>query len=170
MAKDPARRYQGAKAQAEGRLFEERLNRSFKYYAESGLAIIEKTPEPMRPIKSLGNGKFVAYYEGKAQPDYKGVLAGGRTILLEAKYTTTDRIQHSRVQRGQAEYLERHERLGAACYVVCGFSSGYAYRVPWLIWADMKRRFGRLYVTEADLAVCQIPISRSGILQLLDNI
>ena len=79
-AKDPKRQIQGAVSRAQGRRFEERLDDSFAYYADRGFAIVEKTPEPMRPTKSLGNGKFIAFFEKKAQPDYKGTIKGGRTV------------------------------------------------------------------------------------------
>ena len=44
--KDPRRQLQGAVAKAHGRRFEERLDASFAYYADRGVALIEKTPEP----------------------------------------------------------------------------------------------------------------------------
>ena len=66
--KDPRRQIQGSLAHARGKNFESRLDASFAYYADRGFAIVEKTPEPMRPAKSLGNGKFIAFFEKKAQP------------------------------------------------------------------------------------------------------
>ena len=59
--KDPRHQLQGKQAKAEGRKFEERLDQSFAYYREKGFALIEKTPEPMRVTKNLGNGKFIAF-------------------------------------------------------------------------------------------------------------
>lgn len=79
-AKDPRRQLLGKIAKARGAQFEQRLGESFAYYAQRGYAIIEKTPEPMHPTKSLGNGKFIAYYEKQAQPDYKGTVKGGRAV------------------------------------------------------------------------------------------
>ena len=93
--KDPRRQLLGKIAKARGAQFEQRLGESFAYYAQRGYAIIEKTPEPMHPTKSLGNGKFIAYYEKQAQPDYKGTIKGGRTIMFEAKFTAADRMEQS---------------------------------------------------------------------------
>ena len=53
--KDPKRQLLGKIAKARGKQFEERLDQSFAYYAQKGFAVIEKTPEPMRPTKSLSN-------------------------------------------------------------------------------------------------------------------
>ena len=149
--KDPRRQRLGAIAKAKGKHFEERLDQAFAYYRDRGYAIIEKTPEPMRPTKNLGNGKFIAFFEKKAQPDYKGIIKGGRTVMFEAKFTAKERMEQDRVEREQGEYLDRHECLGARCYVLAGFGSGEVYRVPWSVWKDMKEHFGRKYVTETDL-------------------
>ena len=148
---NPKRRYNGAVNKARGRRFEERLDLAFEYAKAKGYAYIEKTPEPLRPIKSFENGKFIAVYEHKAQPDYKGVLAGGKCVVIEAKFTSTDRIDQTRVTRNQAEQLERYSRLGAACYVITGFASGNVYLIRWETWQNMKDAFGHKYATEDDL-------------------
>lgn len=166
--KDPRRQRQGVISKAKGKHFEERLDEAFAHYRDRGYAIIEKTPEPMRPTKNLGNGKFIAYFEKQAQPDYKGVIKGGRAVMFEAKFTGTDRMEQSRVLQGQAEYLDRHQRLGARCFVVVGFASGEVYRLPWDTWQGMKERFGRKYITEADLQEYRVPTARNGALLLLD--
>lgn len=59
--KNPVNQYRGAVARAQGKRFESYIDASLKYYQQQGLAIVEKTPEPMRPTKDLGNGKFIAF-------------------------------------------------------------------------------------------------------------
>ena len=97
MAKDPKRQLLGKIARQKGQYFEQRLDGSFDYYRDRGYAVIEKTPEPMKVIKPEGSGRFLACYTKKAQVDYKGTLKGGRTILIEAKFTSTDRLTQDRV-------------------------------------------------------------------------
>lgn len=157
----------GAYSRTSGKQFESRLDAAFMAYTIAGIAAVEKTPEPMRPLSSLGNGRFVACFEKKAQPDYKGTLSGGRTIVFEAKYTAADRMAQSRVTDAQAAYMDRYADLGAQCYVVAGFASGGVYRVPWAIWRDMKDQFGRKYVTEADLEQYRVQVTAKGTLQLI---
>lgn len=168
--KDPRRQLLGAISKARGDQFEERLDSAFAYYKAHGFAIIEKTPEPMRPIQNLGNGKFVAFFEKKAQPDYKGTIKGGRTVLYEAKFTQTSKLEQGRITPGQAEYLDQHQTLGARCYVIAGFATGNVYRLPWPIWRDMKAHFGRKYISESDAAMQDFKVfqTRDGILLLLD--
>lgn len=167
--KDPRRQIRGAVSKAQGKRFEERLDASFAYYRERGFALIEKTPEPMRPVKSLGNGRFVAFYEKKAQPDYKGVVLGGRAVVFEAKFTGADSLEQSRVRKWQADYLEQYSKLSTSCFIIAGFSSGAVYRLPWSVWKKMQGFFGRKYITEADtkLAAYKVPVTEDGILLLL---
>lgn len=157
----------GAAARSQGAAFEARITASLEWYAMAGLASIEKTPEPMKVLGSLGKGQFKSCFLKKAQPDYAGTVKGGRSWMFEAKYTASDRLEQSRVLPSQGEYLDRHAALGAKCYVIAGFSTGNVYRVPWEIWRDMKDRFGRKYVREADLEIFRVDQSDSGRLKLL---
>ena len=88
--------------------------------------------------------------------------------MFEAKFTASDRMEQSRVLEGQANYMTRHQRLGARCYVVIGFQSMEVYRIPWEVWSAMKEHFGRKYVTEADVEKYRVPIAWNGALMLLD--
>lgn len=166
--KNPKRQRQGAINKARGKRFEERIENSFAYYGEKGFAVIEKTPEPMRPIKSAGSGKFIAFFEKKAQPDYTGTIKGGRAVRFEAKFTSTDRVEQSRVLEVQASNLDRHQRLGARCYVIVGFLNNEVYRIPWAVWREMKERYGRKYITEKDIQEFRVATARNDTLMLLD--
>lgn len=168
MAKDPKRQLLGKIARQKGQYFEQRLDGSFDYYSGRGYAVIEKTPEPMKVIKPEGNGRFLACYTKKAQVDYKGTLKGGRTILIEAKFTSTDRLTQDRVLDIQAAYMDRHQKLGARCFVVAGFSTGEVYKIPWSDWQNMKTLFGRKYVKETDLQNYRVKTAWNGTLFLLD--
>ena len=167
-AKDPARQYQGAINKAAGRDFEQIIDASLAYYAQSGDAIILKTPEPMRPTKNLGGGKFIAYYEKQAQPDYKGALKGGRAVVFEAKYTTADRIEQSRVTPEQATLLEKYAAIGAECFVLIGFDMRGVFRVPWAVWRDMKDRWCRKYIVPDDLDEYRVKTGKLGQLLILE--
>ena len=117
----------------------------------TGKAEITKTPEPMRPIKPLGQGKFIAHYEKMAQPDYKGTLAGGRAVVFEAKHTDSDRLQRSVISSEQEKQLDRHEKLGAECFVMVSFGFEQYFKIPWGVFRDMKARYGRKYITPQDV-------------------
>ncbi len=160
---------QGKASKAKGQRFEARLDAAFEAYKAQGVASVEKTPEPMKVIRPLGKGRFEAFFVKKAQPDYEGTFRGGRSLMLEAKYTDKDRMDKNRVRPEQSDYLDEREKLGAWCYVLAGFSSGNVYRIPWRVWAEMKERFGRKYITEADVTKYRVQEDAQGRLLLLDK-
>lgn len=53
----------GRRSKAAGEHWENVIEAACRHYHDTGQAEIAKTPEPMKPIKSLGGGKFIAYYE-----------------------------------------------------------------------------------------------------------
>lgn len=50
----------------------------------------------------------------------------------------------------QQDALEKHARRGAVAAVCAGINDKFFF-VPWAVWRDMKARFGRKYVTAADV-------------------
>lgn len=166
-AKDPMRQYQGAVNKQMGRGFEDIIDVALAYYAQRGEAVVLKTPEPMRPTKDLGNGKFIAFYEKQAQPDYKGALKGGQAVVFEAKHTTADRIEQSRVTQEQTALLDKYAAMGAECFILVGFNMRDFFRVPWSVWGEMKARWGRKYATPEDLDDYRVANGRNGQLLIL---
>lgn len=162
--------YRNKANRAEGAAFERQINKACELYRVRGIADVEKTPEPMKPIKSLGQGRFEAVFTGKAQADYKGTLQGGRAIAFEAKYTDTGKMLQSRVTAEQAERLDRIDQYGGLAFVLCAFAEGGVYRIPWSVWRDMKKIFGRKYFTATDAQNNEQCCKVSGACTFLDNL
>lgn len=158
----------GRRSRAKGKSFEEMLDRTFAYYAKTGYAQIDKTPEPMKVLRSIGQGRFLACYTKAAQPDYKGLIKGGRAVMFEAKYTEHDRILQDAVNEDQSAYMLAAECLGARCYILCGFATGNVYRIPFGVWNNMRRIFGHKYVTEAEIQQYQVKKSWNDTLLILN--
>lgn len=156
----------GLRSKVAGEYWERMIEAACNHYRNEGQAEILKTPEPMRPIKPLGQGKFVAYYEKMAQPDYKGTVAGGRAVVFEAKHTDSDRLQRSVVSSEQEKQLDRHEALGADCFVLVSFRFEEYFKIPWAVFRDMKEHFGRKYITPADLKEYEVKYI-GGVLEFL---
>lgn len=141
----------GHQSKANGERFEKLIEAACLYYSQTGEAEIEKTPEPMRPIRRLKNGQFVAVFTKKAQPDYKGTLKTGLSIVFEAKHTETDRIKRAVITDEQEKRLNRHEALGAECYVLVSFGFQHFYKIPWNVFRDMGKRLCRKYMVQKDV-------------------
>lgn len=142
----------GRRSRAAGAEWERLLEASCQHYRLKGLAEIEKTPEPMKPLGSKNaKGQFLACYTKQAQPDYKGTLAGGRAVVFEAKHTDSDRLLQSAVTPDQERRLDRHMTLGADCFVMVSFGFREFFKVPWAVFRDMKRHYGRKYIKPEDV-------------------
>lgn len=139
-----------ARSRHSGAAFEELVNRSCDYYEEQGIAKIEKTPEPMKVLANLGGGMFKAVFTKQAQPDYKGTLIGGYSIVFEAKHTDTGKIKRSAITEEQEKCLDAHERMGAECYVLVSFGLRKFYKFPWKFFRNMKYHFGVKHIREID--------------------
>lgn len=108
----------GARSRAEGAGFESLINSACEYYRTNGIADIEKTPEPMKPLGGADrSGRFLACYTKQAQPDYKGILAGGTAVTFEAKHTNSGKMGLDRVSSTQAACLSRTTLLGGVAFV-----------------------------------------------------
>ena len=149
-AKHLARRYQNTVNNAQGHFFVVSIKAGCAYYSARGRAEIDKTPEPFRVMEKLGGGIFKGRFTAPAQPDFQGTLAGGRSIVFEAKHTTTDRLKRDVLTGEQQDTLAHHHRMGAVAAVCAGIGNNFFF-VPWVIWRDMKKHFGRKYVTAANL-------------------
>ncbi|MCC8136207.1 MAG: Holliday junction resolvase RecU [Ruminococcus sp.] len=156
----------GRRSKAAGEYWEKIIEAACIHYHNTGQAEIAKTPEPMRPIKSLGGGKFIAYYEKMAQPDYKGTLYGGKAIVFEAKHTDGDRLNQSVISSEQEKQLDRHAALGAECFVMVSFRFEEFFKIPWEVFRNMKQHYGRKYITPKDVQEYRVKLA-GGILRIL---
>ena len=150
---DYKNRIKGKVNHANGKLFETLIEASCRWYEDEGRAAIEKTPEPMRPIKRLSGGQFIAVFEKKAQPDFKGTLNGGRTIAFEAKHTDAGRIDQKQVSDEQWKRLCTFQERGALCFVLVSFSFESFCMIPWDIWRDMESIYGRKYLKRSEAEI-----------------
>lgn len=161
----------GARSRAEGAGFENLINDACLYYLNHGEADIEKTPEPMKPLGGADrSGRFLACYTKQAQPDYKGILRGGRAVTFEAKHTDSGKMTQDRVSYAQSLRLASTERFGGVAFVLCSFSGKRFYRVPWAVWFNMKEHFGRKYITPADVEAYRLKFGWPGVLLFLEGV
>lgn len=165
------RQLRGKKSKAAGGYFENMISRACTYYRDKNIAYIEKTPEPMKVLKPMPKqpGRFIACFVKAAQPDYKGTIQGGRAIVFEAKHTEGSKIDRSRLTAEQMRCLEKHSKLGAHAFVIVSFGLRRFFRIPWPVWRDMKKLYGRQYLKLDELSEYEIPV-QGGVIRLLEGI
>lgn len=152
---------------AQGHIFEDCIKAACTIYHDTGRAEIDKTPEPFRVMSKCRDGTFTGRFTALAQPDFQGTLKGGRSIVFEAKYTGTDRMRRAAATDAQMQAMENHARRGAAAGVCVGIKDKYFF-LPWAVWRDMKKYYGRQYVTAGDIEAFRVRFN--GAVLFLDYI
>lgn len=160
MARTNARNHHG------GQTFEDIISDACEYYRHQRIAEIDKTPEPFH-VTSRQGGKWVGFFQKKAQPDFKGVVRGGKAIIFEAKHTTTQQMKRSVITDVQEKKLNMYASMGATCFVLVSFSHQQFYNIPWDVFKNMRQRFGRMYFTAAEAEQYRIDYNGYGILDFL---
>lgn len=164
------RSQRGLQSKRAGEYFENLIAASLNWYKDKGVAFVEKTPEPMRPLRPPNRqGQFLACYTKAGQPDFKGTLTGGKAVVFEAKHTDSDRIEYGRLTQEQLDSLTEHHRLGAAAFIMVSFELQDFYRVPWETWRDMKSIYGHKHMTRAELEPFRVQYI-AGVLKLLEGL
>lgn len=143
-------RFRNRNNNAWGNYFEKGIEAACRKYRDEERANITKVPEPFRVLKKEKTGIFKGRFIAKADPDFQGTLPGGRSIVFEAKYTTTDTIRQSVLTKEQTESLEDHHKLGALAAVCVGIDGDFFF-IPWEIWRDMKTHIGKKSAKAKDL-------------------
>lgn len=151
LKQDPEKQLRGRTNHELGKNFELQIESICKIYEKNKLAKIEKTPEPMRVLKHIDNGHFEAIFTKVAQPDFKGIINGGRAVVFDAKFTESNKIHYQVLSDFQRETLLTYAELGALAFVLVGFSNGAIYRVDINTWNNMKAIFGRKSIMQEEL-------------------
>lgn len=147
------KRTQGRVNRRAGEIFEKWIENTCDWYWEHDIACIEKTPEPMKPLRVYDRkkGQFIACYAKQAQPDFKGVLQTGRCVIFDAKHTNDEEIHQSVISDNQWKMFDRYEHMGALCFVLVSIGMNEFYKVPWNDWKNMKTMFGHKYMNLNEL-------------------
>ena len=148
---NPKRQILGKSNRELGKLFEEEVQIICDVYESENLARIEKTPEPMKILKHVDEGRFEAVFEKSAQPDFKGTIKGGRSVVFDAKYTESDRINYAVLKKHQRDILNKYQELGAMAFILVGFGNGKIYKIDIDDWSNMKAKFGRQFILQSEL-------------------
>lgn len=93
-----------------GSALEELINRSNEQYREKGLALIQKVPTPITPIRIDKESRHItlAYFEQKSTVDYIGVVQG-IPVCFDAKECHADTFPLANIHEHQMKFMEEFE-------------------------------------------------------------
>lgn len=96
-----------------------------------GVEMVERIGTPVKIIRTKGVWSQVVWGE-KVSGDARGVLPGGRSVLIETKTILDRNLQYGDMRPHQPERLSRHAELGGLSLLVWVHSSG-VYVMEWPI-------------------------------------
>ena len=111
-----------------GSTLEELINRTNEKYLENGLALIQKIPTPITPIKIDKEKRHItlAYFEQKSTVDYIGVVQG-IPICFDAKECASDTFALQNIHEHQVEFMENFEKQGGIAFFLISYTNKNLY-------------------------------------------
>ncbi len=106
-----------------GSTLEEMVNRTNEKYADNGLALIQKIPTPITPIKidKENHQITLAYFDQKSTVDYIGVVQG-LPVCFDAKECAADTFSLQNIHEHQVEFMRRFEQQGGIAFFLIYYS------------------------------------------------
>lgn len=100
-----------------GSTLEDLINRTNEKYADAGLALIQKIPTPITPIKMDKESRHItlAYFDQKSTVDYIGAVQG-IPVCFDAKECAVDTFALQNIHEHQVEFMRRFERQGGIAF------------------------------------------------------
>lgn len=100
-----------------GSTLEDMINRTNEKYAQNGLALIQKIPTPITPIKMDKEHHQItlAYFDQKSTVDYIGAVQG-LPVCFDAKECAADTFALQNIHPHQVEFMQLFEKQGGIAF------------------------------------------------------
>jgi len=111
-----------------GSTLEELINMTNELYRSKGLAIVQKVPTPITPVRIDNETRTIslAYFEQKSTVDYIGA-AQGVPICFDAKETTRKSLPMQNIHQHQIDFMGDFEKQGGVAFLLVHFSQANEY-------------------------------------------
>lgn len=106
-----------------GSTLEELINQTNELYREKKLALVQKIPTPITPVKvdkEKGNISL-AYFEKDSTVDYIGVVQG-IPVCFDAKECATDTFNMRNIHEHQIEFMRDFEKQNGISFLIIMFT------------------------------------------------
>lgn len=103
---------------------EELINRTNESYREKGLALIQKVPTPITPIKIDKENRHItlAYFDQKSTVDYIGAVQG-IPVCFDAKECHTDTFPLANIHEHQVRFMEDFEKQEGLSFLIIHYTA-----------------------------------------------
>ena len=102
---------------------EDLINRTNEKYRDCGLALIQKIPTPITPIKIDKDNRHItlAYFDMKSTVDYIGAVQG-IPVCFDAKECATDTFSLYNIHEHQVEFMKDFEKQKGIAFFLIMFT------------------------------------------------
>ncbi len=152
-----------------GSTLEELINRTNEKYAENGLALIQKIPTPITPVRMDKENRQItlAYFEQKSTVDYIGAVQG-IPVCFDAKECAVDTFALQNIHEHQVRFMEQFEKQGGISFFLIYYTAkDLFYYLPYemlrFFW-DRAKEGGRKSFRYEELNPEYIIPKKSGVL------
>ena len=106
-----------------GSTLEDMINHTNEYYRQKNLALVQKIPTPITPIKIDKDSSQItlAYFEKDSTVDYIGVVQGV-PICFDAKECATDTFTMRNIHEHQIKFMSDFEKQDGVSFLVIMFT------------------------------------------------
>lgn len=125
-----------------GSTLEDLINRTNERYEEMGLALIQKIPTPITPVRIDKEQRHItlAYFEKISTVDYIGAVQG-IPVCFDAKECGTDTFPLQNVHEHQVAFMEKYEKQGGISFLILYYSSNH--ELYYMRFVELKRFWDR---------------------------
>jgi len=106
-----------------GSSLEELINKTNEKYKDNHLALIQKVPTPITPIKIDKESRHItlAYFEQKSTVDYIGTVQG-IPVCFDAKECAVDTFSLANIHPHQVEFMEEFEHQQGVAFILIHYT------------------------------------------------
>lgn len=107
-----------------GSTLEDLVNRTNERYLEKNLALIQKIPTPITPVKIDKEHRHItlAYFEQRSTVDYIGAVQG-IPVCFDAKECNVETFPLQNIHEHQVVFMENFEKQGGIAFLLIYFTS-----------------------------------------------
>lgn len=111
-----------------GSTLEDMINRTLEKYQEKKLALIQKVPTPITPIRIDPEHRHItlAYFDQKSTVDYIGVVQG-IPVCFDAKECASDTFALQNVHEHQINFMKAFEEQNGIAFLIIYFTGRELY-------------------------------------------
>lgn len=105
-----------------GSALEDIINVTNDIYRKKGIALIQKIPTPIKPVKFNSSDRTIslAYFEQKSTIDYIGIVQG-IPICFDAKETRAKSLPIANIHEHQIEFMKDYVKQGGIAFLLVHF-------------------------------------------------